>query len=63
MTEFSIAPGTESYYDRMTLSLAIQIAREKIEEWDYAADPSGYCHERPVLVALVAAANSQAGPQ
>lgn len=51
-----LPPGVAPYYERITLADAIQIAREQIEEWDYESDPSGYCHDRPVLVRLVEAA-------
>ena len=50
-----IVPATRTYYDRLSLGDAVQIARERIEEWDYEQDPHGYCHERPVLVRLVEA--------
>jgi hypothetical protein len=50
---FDIDPRARSYYDRMTLEDAVQIAREKVDEWDYDADPHGYCHERPMLIALI----------
>lgn len=43
------------YYDRLTVEDAIQIAKERCEEWDYTADPHGYCHERSVLVKLLEA--------
>jgi hypothetical protein len=29
-------------------------AEERVAEWSYRDDPHGYCHERPVLVALLA---------
>lgn len=48
-----------AYYDRLTLEDAIQIAKEKCEEWDYTTDPHGYCHERPVLVKLISALESR----
>lgn len=28
-------------------------AQEMIAEWDYGADPHGWCHRRPVLMALL----------
>jgi hypothetical protein len=60
--EFDVNPAAKSYYDRMTLELAIQIAKERIEEWSYNDDPHGYCHERPVLIALIAAARAWLEP-
>jgi hypothetical protein len=51
------AEGTRPYLDRMSAEDARQIAREKVAEWDYAADPHGYCHDRPVLVRLLEAAH------
>lgn len=50
-----IVPATARYYERETLEGAVQTAKEMIEEWDYAADPHGYCHTRPMLVRLVQA--------
>lgn len=35
---------------------ALLITLDRLEEQDYAADPHGWCHERPVLLALVDAA-------
>jgi hypothetical protein len=32
--------------------LAMRIVRERIEEWDREADPHGWWHERPYLIAL-----------
>jgi hypothetical protein len=54
-----IDPRAQSYYDRIDLETALQIAQEQIEEWDYEADPHGYCHERPVLMLLVRAAGEE----
>lgn len=48
-----IHPATTSYYESMTIDEAVQIAAEKVGEWDYDRDPHGYCHERPVLMALL----------
>jgi hypothetical protein len=53
-----IVPVTASYYDRETLADAVQAAKEMVEEWDYATDPHGYCHFRPMLVRLIQAAES-----
>lgn len=52
---YEIEPGTESYYDRMTLDAALADTKTQIEEWSYADDPHGYCHFRPMLVRLVEA--------
>jgi hypothetical protein len=40
-------------YQPATMELAIISTLERIEEWDYEADPHGWCHERPLLIALV----------
>lgn len=48
-----IRPEAESYYN-LTAEQAIIIAEETVDEWDYDRDKHGYCHERPVLVALLA---------
>lgn len=53
-----IAPAAQFYYDRMTLANAIEIAKEMIDEWSYDEDRLGYCHDRPVLVRLVEAAET-----
>ncbi len=50
-----IIPAAQGYYDRETVEDAVATAKEMVEEWDYAADPHGYCHVRPVLVRLVQA--------
>lgn len=47
-----IADAAASYYP-MGIELATICARETIDEWDYSRDPHGYCHDRPVLLALV----------
>jgi hypothetical protein len=31
---------------------ALTVIRERIEEWDQAADPHGWWHQRPHLIAL-----------
>lgn len=51
--QFEWAGRTGQY--RKTTAQAVEIARERIEEWDYEEDPHGYCHERSVLIALVEA--------
>lgn len=38
------------------LELALHATRERIEEWDEHADPHGWWHERPHLIALYNAA-------
>lgn len=53
MTE--IHPAAQPYYDRLTLSDAVEIAREVIDEWSYEQDAHGYCHRRAVLLRLVEA--------
>ena len=56
--EAEVIRGTifEQYPPVRPLASAIEIALERIEEWDYFTDPHGWCHERPVLITLVAAA-------
>jgi hypothetical protein len=39
----------------MTLDVAKQVAQEMVEEWDWHTDPHGFCHVRPVFMALLAA--------
>lgn len=34
------------------VEMALITAREKVEEWDRAADPHGWWHERPRWIAL-----------
>lgn len=34
------------------IELALDDTRERIEEWDREADPHGWWHERPLLIAL-----------
>ncbi len=53
---YDVAVPALGYYATMSMADAIQIADEQIEEWDYADDPAGYCHHRPVLLKLVQAA-------
>jgi hypothetical protein len=41
------------YRDRCAdVEAALAVAREKVEEWDRAADPHGWWHERPHWIAL-----------
>ena len=49
-------PIIERYPPVVDLEFAIEVALEKVEEWDYEADAHGWCHERPILIALIAAA-------
>jgi len=56
-----IVPAAQPWYDQMTLSLAVAVASEMVDEWDYEQDPHGYCHVRTVLARLVEAARQQAG--
>jgi hypothetical protein len=58
MTEFEIDPAAADYYERTTATTALELAKEMIDEWDYAEDPAGYCHERPMLVRLVEVAEA-----
>jgi hypothetical protein len=51
------APGHWDYERRcMDLDLALTATRERIQEWDKEADPHGWWHERPQLIALYNAA-------
>jgi len=58
-----IAPAAQPWYDRMNLPLAIDVAKEMIDEWDYESDAHGYCHVRSVLLRLVEAADSKRGSE
>ena len=49
----AIDPCAATYYSRLSLASAVQMAKERCVEWSYADDAHGYCHERPVLLALV----------
>lgn len=51
--DIAIAPGTISYY-LYDAGFYETCAREQVDEWSYSADPHGYCHERNVLVGLLA---------
>lgn len=55
-TPFTAEEARARFYPGITLELAIQAAREQIEEWSYEDDPDGYCHQRPILMRLVEAA-------
>jgi hypothetical protein len=48
-----IEPGTEQYYEGHP-DFFIQVAREMVDEWEYEGDEHRYCHERSVLVGLLA---------
>lgn len=52
ISEISIHPSAQKWYDGDTQP-AIDSAMEIIHEWDYDLDPHGYCHDRPMLYALV----------
>lgn len=42
------------YVQRYAYPVARECAQDAVEEWDYAADPHGFCHDRSVLIALLA---------
>jgi hypothetical protein len=45
-------------YDKpLSYAFAIEVAKELVEEWSYEDDPHGYCHLRPVLIALIKGEN------
>ncbi len=48
-----VTHGTERYYERTTLELALGVARDWIDEWDYNQDAHGYCHERSIIMRLL----------
>ncbi len=54
--EIERGPLWPQYPAPAPLGFAIEVALERIEEWDHGTDPHGWCHDRPVLIALVAAA-------
>jgi len=60
---FTVQPGTENYYDRMTLQAALADTITMIQEWNYSQDPHGYCHFRPMLIRLVEAAERVIPPE
>src|SRR5690242_14809723 len=47
------AKDAKAAYPPPPLKDAIEYAQEMIDEWDYQADPHGYCHVRPMLITLV----------
>lgn len=54
-------PGHWDYPTRCAnLELALEVTRERIEEWDRTADPHGWWHERPYLIAMYNAIVSRA---
>lgn len=54
-----IEAAAQRYYDAETVESAVEQAREMVDEWDYAKDPHGYCHVRPMLVRLIQAVEAQ----
>lgn len=54
---YEVVQPARPYYDSLDLATAIQSAKEQVEEWSYAEDAHGYCHERSVLVRLIEAAS------
>jgi len=46
-------PNAEPWYARLSREDAIEMAREKIDEWSYEDDAHGYCHDRQVLMRLL----------
>lgn len=52
---YEVAEPARPYYDRMTLDAALADVKTMVEEWSYEDDAHGYCHVRPMLVALVEA--------
>jgi len=50
--KWDVEPIAQDYYDD-DLESAIQATTERVEEWVWADDPHGYCHERPPLITLL----------
>jgi len=50
---WSLREIEESYVQRYAYPVAREVAGDMIDEWDYAADPHGFCHDRSVLIALL----------
>jgi hypothetical protein len=50
-------PGHWDYAARCAdLPAALEVIRQRIDEWDRHVDPHGWWHERPCLIALYNAA-------
>lgn len=52
--EVKRGPVFERYPALVDSAHALQVAWEKVQEWDYSADAHGWCHERPVWLTLIA---------
>lgn len=52
---YEVVERVRPYYGRMTLDHALADTKTMVEEWSYQDDPHGYCHVRPMLIALVEA--------
>ncbi len=53
MSDWKMDPRAGRYNEPLDLDFAVMVAKERIEEWSWAEDPHGYCHERTVLIALL----------
>lgn len=53
--EIERGPTFPGYPAVRDLDFALEVALEQIEEWDHDEDPHGWCHQRPILITLLAA--------
>lgn len=63
--EITRDPVFEKYPVLLTTADAVEFALEQVEEMVWEDDPHAWCHERPVLVSLIAAGlrHIQSAPQ
>lgn len=52
-SEIERGPLFAQYPPMRDLDFAVKVAMERIEEWDYDEDPHGWCHDRPIFIALL----------
>ena len=53
-SEVARRPVFDCYPPLVDIEFAMTVALERVAEWDYARDPHGWCHERPILLTLMA---------
>lgn len=53
MSKWEQDPRAGRYNEPITTEFAVTVATEMIQEWSWDEDAHGYCHTRPILIALV----------